>query len=46
MAAFLRRSLPYVEEATIEGTGHLLHLERPTPVARAIAGFLMSNPMT
>ena len=46
VAAFLRDALPYVEETEIEGVGHLLHLERPEPVARAIAAFLGRNPMT
>jgi pimeloyl-ACP methyl ester carboxylesterase len=46
VAAFLREVLPYVEEVEIEGVGHLLHLERPEPVAAAIAGFLGRNPMT
>ena len=46
VAAFLRQALPRVEEVEIEGVGHLLHLERPAPVAAAIAGFLRRNPMT
>jgi 3-oxoadipate enol-lactonase len=33
-------SMPNVESCKIEGVGHLLHLERPEPVARAIAAFL------
>jgi pimeloyl-ACP methyl ester carboxylesterase len=45
VAAFLRGALPYVDEVEIDGVGHLLHLERPAPVAAAIAGFLGSNPM-
>jgi pimeloyl-ACP methyl ester carboxylesterase len=44
VAAFLRASLPQVEECTIDGVGHLLHIQRPQPVARAIAEFLTSNP--
>jgi pimeloyl-ACP methyl ester carboxylesterase len=43
VAAFLRSSLPYVEECTIDGVGHLLHLQRPEPVARAMTEFLASN---
>src|SRR3954452_21563382 len=45
IAAFLRSSLPHVEECTIDGVGHLLHIQRPEPVARAIAEFLTRNPM-
>jgi pimeloyl-ACP methyl ester carboxylesterase len=45
-AAFLRSSLPQVEERVIDGVGHLLHVQQPQPVARAIAEFLASNSMT
>jgi pimeloyl-ACP methyl ester carboxylesterase len=45
VAQFLRSSLPYVEECRIDGVGHLLHIQRPEPVARAMAEFLGSNPM-
>jgi pimeloyl-ACP methyl ester carboxylesterase len=45
IAAFLRASLPHVEEATIEGVGHLLQIQQPEPVARAIARFLRRNSM-
>ena len=40
VADFLRSSLPHVEECTIDGVGHLLHIQRPEPVARAMAEFL------
>jgi pimeloyl-ACP methyl ester carboxylesterase len=43
IAAFLRSSLPHVEELTIEGVGHLLQMQRPEPVARGIAQFLTRN---
>ena len=43
IAEFLRSSLPYVEDCTIEGAGHLLQIQRPEPVARAIAEFLTRN---
>jgi pimeloyl-ACP methyl ester carboxylesterase len=43
IAAFLRSSLPYVEECTIDGVGHLLQIQRPEPVARGIAEFLERN---
>lgn len=45
VAAFLRNSLLHVEECTIDGVGHLLHGQRPEPVARAMAEFLGSNSM-
>jgi pimeloyl-ACP methyl ester carboxylesterase len=45
VAAFLRASVPNVEECTIAGVGHLLHVERPKPVARAIAEFLGRHPI-
>jgi pimeloyl-ACP methyl ester carboxylesterase len=40
IAEFLRSSLPHVEECTIDGAGHFLHVQRPEPVARGMAGFL------
>lgn len=45
VADFLRSSLPHVEDCTIDGVGHLLHVQNPQPVARAMAQFLRSNPM-
>jgi 3-oxoadipate enol-lactonase len=45
VAEMLRTSLPYVEERSIEGVGHLLHLQDPTPVAAAMADFLSTNPI-
>ena len=45
VAALLRTSLPDVEQCQIDGVGHLLHIERPQPVARAMAEFLASNTM-
>jgi pimeloyl-ACP methyl ester carboxylesterase len=45
IAAFLRESLPYVEEASIPRVTHLLQMQDPKPVAEAIAGFLKRNPM-
>jgi pimeloyl-ACP methyl ester carboxylesterase len=45
VAAFLRSSLPHVEECALGGIGHLLHIQRPEPVARAMAEFLGRNPM-
>jgi pimeloyl-ACP methyl ester carboxylesterase len=46
IAEFLRSSLPNVEECTIDGTGHLLQIQRPEPVAQAMAQFLMRHPIT
>jgi pimeloyl-ACP methyl ester carboxylesterase len=43
VADFLRRSLPRVEELTIEGVGHLLHVQRSEPVARGMRDFLQQN---
>ena len=45
IAAFLRASLPNVEECTIDGVGHLLHIQQPEPVASAIAQFLSRHPI-
>ena len=45
VAEFLRSSLPHVKDCTIDGVGHLLHVERPEPVARAMADFLADNSM-
>jgi pimeloyl-ACP methyl ester carboxylesterase len=45
IAAFLRASLPHVEELTIDGVGHLLQIQRPQPVARGVAKFLERNAM-
>ena len=45
IAEFLRSSLPYIEDCTIEGAGHLLQIQRPEPVARAMAEFLRRNPV-
>lgn len=40
VAGLLRSTLPQVEERTIAGVGHLLHVQDPEPVARAMAEFL------
>ena len=39
-------SVPDVEERTIDGVGHLLHIQRPEPVAEVIADFLRRHPIT
>jgi pimeloyl-ACP methyl ester carboxylesterase len=46
VAAYLRARLPNIEEAEIEGVGHLLHIQRPEPVADSIAQFLQRYPIT
>jgi pimeloyl-ACP methyl ester carboxylesterase len=46
VADFLRSSLPHVEDCVIDGAGHLLHIQRPQPVARGIAKFLARNSLT
>jgi pimeloyl-ACP methyl ester carboxylesterase len=43
IAEFLRASLPHVEERTIDRVGHLLQIQRPEPVAQALAEFLTRN---
>jgi pimeloyl-ACP methyl ester carboxylesterase len=45
VAALLRSSVPELEERVIEGVGHLLHVQRPGPVARAMGEFLSRHPM-
>jgi pimeloyl-ACP methyl ester carboxylesterase len=44
-AEFLRVSLPDVEEFTVDGVGHLLHIQDAEPVAQAMADFLERNAM-
>ena len=46
IAELLRSYLPRVEECRIEGVGHLLHIQRPEPVARGIAQFLAGHGMS
>jgi pimeloyl-ACP methyl ester carboxylesterase len=43
VAEFLGSALPQVDECTIDGVGHLLHIQRPEPVARGMAEFLARN---
>jgi len=45
IADFLRSSLPRIEDCTIEGVGHLLHIQRPEPVASELARFLVRHPI-
>jgi pimeloyl-ACP methyl ester carboxylesterase len=37
---------PQVEGCMIEGVAHLLHMQRPTPVARGVAEFFSRHPIT
>jgi pimeloyl-ACP methyl ester carboxylesterase len=43
VAEFLRTWMPQVEELTVDGVGHLLHIQNPEPVARGTAEFLGRN---
>jgi len=45
VADFLHCSVSHVEQLTIEGVGHLLHVQRPEPVARGMADFLKRHAM-
>ncbi len=45
VAEFLRSALPQVDECTIDGAGHLLQIQRPEHVARAMAEFLKRHPI-
>lgn len=45
VAEFLRSSLPHVEDCRIDGVGHLLHIQRPQPLERAMAEFKGGNSM-
>ena len=40
VADFLHSSSPHVEQSTIDNVSHLLHIQNPRPVARAMATFL------
>jgi pimeloyl-ACP methyl ester carboxylesterase len=44
-AEFLRVSLPDVDELTVDGVGHLLHIQDAEPVARGMAEFLERKAM-
>jgi pimeloyl-ACP methyl ester carboxylesterase len=37
---------PQVEDCTIEDVAHLLHMQRPEPVAQGVAEFFAHHPMT
>ena len=46
VADLLRVWLREVEDCTIEGAGHLLHIQRPEPVAQGLAAFFSGHPLT
>ena len=46
VAAQLRSCFPQLEECTLKGIGHLLHLQSPRPVAEALGDFLARHPVT
>jgi pimeloyl-ACP methyl ester carboxylesterase len=46
VAERLRAWLTQVEDCTIEGVGHLLHMQRPEPVAKSMAAFFSRHPLT
>lgn len=46
VAERLRAWFPQVEECTIDGVGHLLHMQRPAPVAGCMAAFFSRHPLT
>lgn len=45
VAQFLSSNVPSVKEHTVEGVGHLLHLQDPEAVGRAMADFLRRHPL-
>jgi pimeloyl-ACP methyl ester carboxylesterase len=44
-AGFLRSCLRHVEDCRIDDVGHLLHIQRPGPVARGMAQFMGDHSM-
>ena len=46
VAGLLRSWFPRVEDCTIDGAGHLLHMQRPEPVAACLAAFLGGHPLS
>ena len=45
VADHLRSWFGQIEECTIEGAGHLLHIQRSTPVAACLAAFFGRHPL-
>jgi 3-oxoadipate enol-lactonase len=46
VAERLRAWFTQVEDCTIEDVGHLLHMQRPEPVAKCLAAFFSRHPLT
>jgi pimeloyl-ACP methyl ester carboxylesterase len=46
VANVLRVWLRQVEECTIDGAGHLLHMQHPEPVAKCVAAFFSRHALT
>ena len=46
VAGLLHAWFPQAEECVIADAGHLLHVQRPEPVARGVAAFLERHPLT
>lgn len=44
VAVLLHEWFPQIEDLAVPGVGHLLHLQRPEPVAKGIAEFLARHP--
>ncbi len=44
--ALLHAWFPQVEDCTIQGVAHLLHLQRPEPVAQGMAEFFARHPIS
>jgi len=44
-AALLRQWLPRVEDCTIDGLGHLLHMQRAEPIAERMVEFFGHHSM-
>ena len=43
--SLLRSAMPNIASSSIQGVGHLLHIQDPQPVAQALATFIDLNPM-
>lgn len=37
--------IPHLEECAVEGVAHLLHMQRPEPVAQCMADFFERHPI-
>ena len=43
--ALLRAWFPRIDECTVDGLGHLLHIQRPDPVLSGVGAWLARHPM-